>query len=660
MPSSHVQTGRFQVLFVQPSTGTVFLKDPSSNRVLKVKTGSAATVQTGDIVAVAGESGGRERSAAIENARLHTVGRAPFPIAPEANFQSLFSGGYDSRWLTIEGIIKSVRPILDPEGADNPRTPATPELKMIVSSGWDQLEVSTPASGEAYLRNLIDARVRLRAVVSNQLNDRNLLVGVLLLLPGTSCLEIVEPSPGDPFALPITRIGATTTRGAHETGHRVHIRGVVTSSWDKQNFSVMDSNDGIWVATDRPVQFGLGDLVDVAGFPSMGDYTAILDNALVRRVGSAAMPAPVRVTAVQALSGTHDAEPVEIDGWLVSRSMDEAGIYTMLLTENHRNFVVTIPPAVPHQFADRFRVGSLLRVRGVCVINAGGDHIPKDFNVLLRSPADVIVLESPSFWTPLRMLMLAGVLLAVVLVVIVWNVMLRRQVRTQTSIIRSQLETASELRRQAEAAHDEKSQALSSLQSAQRELLAAQEELRYQATHDSLTGLWNRAAIMEALRNEIERAGRTTSPLGILLLDLDHFKLVNDTYGHLVGDTTLKEIARRLAGAMRPYDVAGRFGGEEFLLLLPACGRREAGNIAERIRFAIAAAPFSATETEFVLTVSIGATICPDGSSHDSDFLNQADQALYQAKSSGRNCIILHGQPGFDPEHPTRAVLNAR
>ena len=105
----------------------------------------------------------------------------------------------------------------------------------------------------------------------------------------------------------------------------------------------------------------------------------------------------------------------------------------------------------------------------------------------------------------------------------------------------------------------------------QAELVATREALRFQATHDTLTGAWNRAAAMDTLRREVARADRSGSGLAVAMIDLDHFKAINDTHGHPGGDEVLREIARRCQGSVRPYDTFARYGGEEFILVLPTC-----------------------------------------------------------------------------------------
>lgn len=177
--------------------------------------------------------------------------------------------------------------------------------------------------------------------------------------------------------------------------------------------------------------------------------------------------------------------------------------------------------------------------------------------------------------------------------------------------------------------------------SLQRNLIGAQEELRFQATHDALTQLWNRGALLDLLRTEIQRTQRTHTSLGVLMIDADHFKPVNDTWGHLAGDAVLKQMARRILHATRGYDMAGRYGGEEFLVLLPGCGPDQTLGSAERLRSAVAAETFGSGGHSIPLTVSIGATVVPDFARSETDILSVADAALYQAKSEGRNRTVL-------------------
>jgi two-component system, cell cycle response regulator len=173
-------------------------------------------------------------------------------------------------------------------------------------------------------------------------------------------------------------------------------------------------------------------------------------------------------------------------------------------------------------------------------------------------------------------------------------------------------------------------------------LIHAQEELQSVAAHDSLTGLWNRGAILELLRREISRCQRAGDALGVIMTDIDHFKKINDTHGHLVGDAVLQEVTRRLAGNVRPYDSVGRYGGEEFLIVLPACNASNLLAGAERLRRCVADQPIETTSGQIPVTLSFGLSSVEHGEREAPDcetLLRRADEALYAAKDRGRNRV---------------------
>ena len=173
------------------------------------------------------------------------------------------------------------------------------------------------------------------------------------------------------------------------------------------------------------------------------------------------------------------------------------------------------------------------------------------------------------------------------------------------------------------------------------ELIRAQEALRFDATHDGLTGVWNGAAILQALDREIERAERMHTELGVMMLDLDNFKQVNDHYGHLAGDEVLRAAARRISEGVRTYDLAGRYGGEEFLVLTPGCVPPTLAQQAERIRAAVAE-PINSSAGMIAISASIGivGVKCGDRPAMNGRALvRAADQALYCAKAKGKNRV---------------------
>ena len=170
----------------------------------------------------------------------------------------------------------------------------------------------------------------------------------------------------------------------------------------------------------------------------------------------------------------------------------------------------------------------------------------------------------------------------------------------------------------------------------QERLLGMRDELLVQATHDSLTGLWNRRAAMDALGRELARSQREKRPVGLLLADIDHFKKINDTYGHLAGDHVLQTVATRLKSAMRAYDTVGRYGGEEFLIVSPGCDEKAILRRAENLRRTIASEPIITQEGSISVSLSLGAAVAVTEVPQD-QLIKAADEALYRAKRGGRN-----------------------
>ena len=182
-------------------------------------------------------------------------------------------------------------------------------------------------------------------------------------------------------------------------------------------------------------------------------------------------------------------------------------------------------------------------------------------------------------------------------------------------------------------------------------LVAAREGMRFKATHDPLTSLWNRGAIVAHLEAEINCVQQGGGTLSLLLCDVDHFKLFNDRHGHLVGDAVLREIANRLTAAVKPGDPVGRYGGEEFLVLLRDCDEQAIRPSADRVRLGVCSYPIAVGAEQLPLSVSIGA-INIGRSSNCNDIqsvLGQVDAALYRAKMEGRNQVVVSAS-GLDPE----------
>lgn len=173
----------------------------------------------------------------------------------------------------------------------------------------------------------------------------------------------------------------------------------------------------------------------------------------------------------------------------------------------------------------------------------------------------------------------------------------------------------------------------------QEDLLRTQAALTHLATHDRLTGLWNRGRVVDELARELSRARREKAPLSVAMVDLDHFKAINDTHGHAAGDAVLQQIGARMKAVLRVTDVVGRYGGEEFLLVMPRSDMAGAREVAERLRAAIERETVRCGSIDLRVTVTVGvASTTLVG--FDATMLVQAsDEALYRGKAAGRNRV---------------------
>jgi diguanylate cyclase (GGDEF)-like protein len=191
----------------------------------------------------------------------------------------------------------------------------------------------------------------------------------------------------------------------------------------------------------------------------------------------------------------------------------------------------------------------------------------------------------------------------------------------------------------------------------QNRLLLTKEALRREAARDSLTGLWNRKAIMGVLERELMRAERDQQPIGLIMIDVDHFKSINDTRGHAAGDAVLRIIASGIAAMVRPYDSVGRYGGEEFLIVAPGCGISETWELAERVRAHVAGCAINVGGSQVEVSLSLGVATGETATEMEK-LLQAADAALYQAKNAGRNRVEPGRGRGAGASHKGPSTQN--
>jgi signal transduction histidine kinase/CheY-like chemotaxis protein len=411
-------------------------------------------IHPGTMLEIEGVTGPGEFAPIVDQALLRVVGNGPIPPARHVTLDRLSTAVEDGQWVEIDGTVRSAYT-------------SHAMLTLVVASGQFQLEVKTPRYTEAQYRRLIDARVRVRGTTGPIFNQRRQLIGANMYTPSLDEVQVLDPAPADPFAMPVKAV-----RNIYEytpnasPDRRVRVRGWVTAFWPGKAVYITDGTQGASVLGAQTASLELGDIVDVIGFPALGDYTPTLHEAALRRLGSGPPPAPRPVTATEALSGAFDGDLVRMDALLITKN-GTTDQYTLLLDSGGTVFSAVLPGEVGSHTLLGWRNGSRLQLTGICTITEtqASRHfrVPTAFEILLRSALDVRVLQQPPWWTLEHALYAFGLTGAIVFCTLFWVVALRRQVRHQTRTIQAQLEEAAVLKEKAEAANRAKSVFLSSM-----------------------------------------------------------------------------------------------------------------------------------------------------------------------------------------------------
>lgn len=589
-------------MFIHDSTGSIFLF---------YAPGIFGPLTPGMLIDLRGVSAPGEYAPVIVLEQIKVIGFVGLPVKPHRpSLARLLSGAEDAQWVELEGVVHS---IVEEEGRIN--------LQLNMEDG--PVMVTMVREAGAVYSGLVDAKLRIRGNAGAMFDvKRTHMIGIHLFCPNLSAVQVLKAPPGDPFKLPVLPIDKLLQwNQASLLAHRVLVQGRVTLQWPGSTVCIQDATQNICAQTGQNGRLRSGELIDIAGFVRVEGSVPVLNDAIFQSAGSSAdAPVqPVPVTAEQILAGGHDSELIRIEGQLLSRDLSVSDT-TLLINSGKIIFKVILPQALNGPLSKAWENGSLLRITGIASVQLDaqrselglGTAVPKTFQVLLRSPADVVVLQRPSWWTPSHALILMALALAGTLAVLVWVVLLRTRLRE------------------------------------------SEERFRHMALHDALTGLATRLLLQDRLDVGVEAAQRHQTGLALLMLDLDEFKQINDLYGHPAGDEVLRVTAARLVNAVRKSDTVARIGGDEFVVLLPDLNDlRTAESVAAKIVESLGV-PVLFSGREVPITVSVGVCALKTEDLDQAMLLKRSDEALYQAKAKGRNCYVvfmpdLEGIPVLDP-----------
>jgi diguanylate cyclase (GGDEF)-like protein len=706
---------RAVVTYFDPGNHLLFVQDRTDGIFVQTSGTAKLSLRAGDAVEITGATVASFAPDVVADSIL-VLGHPGLPAPKTAKFGSANWGREDCHWLEIGGIVQHVA-----QGTGDTL------LTLALGKAMYSAHVLAPP---AALAHLLDAEVSLRGVCGAIFNGKHQMLGIQMYVPGADCIRVVGAPHPDPFSMPATPVADLLRFSrARDMGHRVRMRGTVTYPNRSGPTWIRDSTGGVMIQDHETAALAAGDLVDVVGFPVIAGFGPALRGAQVKYLQSGAPPAPVRITAAEAIKGDFDGQLVQIEGKLVDQlQLPAQQVLTVASGEVIFNADLPVRGA-----GQPLKPGTRLRLTGICSVHAepSFDLIPPlTFRLLLRFPADIAIISRPPWLTASRVVpILAGAAL-LMLAALAWAALLRKRVRTQTFALRAQtfqLQAANQgtrdaLRKACDAeslevdsnrilemiARDEpvdlildriaEAVALHSegavcaillgaphgprlcvvpampadwlqvlagidirsvsftpelrapaqfsddpawvdfidsqrhsrfrtfcsapivVDGATAGVIAAffrnerrfadahgvqlglwcniaalalerrrlHDQLSFRAQHDGLTGLPNRALLYERLEQEIARAACAGGLLGLIYLDLDGFKQINDTHGHDAGDAVLQEAARRMTQVVRREDTVARLGGDEFVVLLPMLARREdAQQVADKIAAAM-------------------------------------------------------------------------
>jgi len=588
----------------------IFMHDASGCIFVNLNPGEIKTLPVGSVVDVRGVSDPGGFAPIVDQAHIQVVGHAALPSNPHpASRTQLFNSEFEGQWVEIEGVVHSIS-----------ETGHSVLLKLEMTDGF--VYATTLRRDGVHYSNLVDAKVRIDGNEAPLYNNNGQKVGAHVIFPDLTTVHVLEPAPNDPFERPVVQINELLRWDqVSAMHHRVHMRGNVTMQWPGTSLCIRDATGAICARTDQETRLAEGDVADVVGFSGTENSTPVLNDALFRKSADGVHTPATAITAEQAMQGKNNSELIQMDGELIG--LDQASSdTTLMLASGKYIFAAVLPKSMAGPEIAQWQIGSKLHVTGICSVEFDAEQsalndgiaVPLSFRILMRSPQDVVVTRKPSWWTPTHELVLLGLVVTGSLGVLAWVMMLRKRVDQQTKLLRDQTELLRE----------------------------SENRFRHLALHDGLTGVATRLLLQDRMGVAVESARRHQTGLAVLMLDLDRFKEINDSLGHLAGDEVLRVTAERVVGAVRKGDTVARLGGDEFIVLLPNLNDAHlAEGIAAKI-VKILAVPISFEETKIPVSVSVGVCTATAGELDAEMLLKNADDALYRAKASGRNCFYVY------------------
>ncbi len=644
----------------------IYFQDQSSGIYLKYS-GDPVGLRVGERVTVNAITNAGHFAPVILAPRFKDRGSSALPVPIPVNYDDAAAGRLDSQYVVIEGV---VHPLKFAEQPDHPI------LTFELYTAIGQIHVST-SPGFPDLRasgNLEDARVRIQGAFGTIYNAKRQLVGYQLTISSPSEIKVIDPPIRNPFSMEITSIGNLLRFSpGFRFGHRVKVSGTVVLV-SRGFVYIQDVSGGVEIRGDHP-DLHLGNRIEAVGYATLaGRYSPVITDATLHVVPGSQIMNPLITSAQAILSGKVDSRLVSVEGRLLT-VLHAHGVCNLVLQSGAQTFTAQLDTADLGDDACKLAEGSILRLSGISSAQVDSTRIyrllqedPVTFKILLRGPEDIAFVRSAPFWTPKTTLSVLALFSLLIVVTLAWVSVLRRRVHKQRSALERAEQTTQAIRDLSDAMQEVSSEErfdtevsvrgsediarlvigfngmLAELRQREHAKRDAETRLQHQALIDELTGLPNRRLLSDRLSQSLARARRESSKLALLYIDLDGFKLVNDSFGHAAGDILLTEVSRRFKSRLRESDTLARLGGDEFTVILNRIRSKEDAEEAARSLLDSLGEPFLIEGREATIGASVGISVFPEHGLANDDLLQQADSAMYVAKRGGSDRIVFFSQ----------------
>jgi signal transduction histidine kinase/CheY-like chemotaxis protein len=441
--ASHSLPVKLQAVTTYRQGGLNFVEDRTGGIFVWYDGSAEGGFAAGDMVEVTGVTAPGDFAPLLHASHVRRIGPGVMPKPRPVSLDTLFTGIEDGNWVQAEGNVEAVQ-----EGKGT--------LVLTVVEGVHTFQVHVIPPGDL-ANHLLDARVRLEGVCGTRFNERHQLIGIHLFVPSAKYVAILRPGVANTANIPETRISTLLQYSPGEK-HRVRVRGIVTLADPAGTAFVEDSTAGLQVKATLSGNIHPGDEVEAIGLPVSGQFSAILQNAVVRRLGPAGSISPQDASVEDALAGTYDSQLVRVQATMVDH-LSTLADQVLVVQAGDTRFNAHLP--YERKAVVWPNSGALLRLTGVCSVRVedrAHEIVPTALDLYMRSAGDITVLRDAPWLNTRRALQVLAAMGALILFSGGWILLLRKRVRRQTGIIRQQLDKEERLREAAEAASRAKSE----------------------------------------------------------------------------------------------------------------------------------------------------------------------------------------------------------